>query len=243
MERKLAPPNFQLPHDAFFQVSRLIEEYNESHPEEMLNKPPKKLKEIYLQGNSVILTFPKYPRLVIAHVALYPFGLSELTNGIELYEFGSWIVHPDFRHHRINGLTIGEYAGKELIKNVEDPIIATIKRFNTLRAFQKLGFVPINFHDHPIISALTCVCPATSEHFHQSNCLHRAQIPGEIVNGNIPNEPPKIGCTLMARNIDRLKELEQILAQKLGLTTQAIINPHFFGEVRVALQKNGISLL
>lgn len=242
MERKLAP-NSQLPDDAFFQVSTLIEEYNKLHPEEMLNKTPQQLREIYFQGNSIILTLPEYPRLVIAHAALYPFGLSELTNGIELYEFGSWIVHPNFRHQRINGLTIGEYVGKKLIENIKHPIIATIKRLNTLNALQTLGFVPINFHNHPIISALTCVCPATSEHFHQSSCSHRAQTPGQIINENIPNEPPKIGCTLMAYNTDKLKDLEQTLAHRLGLTTQAIINPNFFKQIREALQKHNISLL
>lgn len=242
MERKFTP-NSQLPHDAFFQVSEMIKQYNQSHPGEMLNKTPQQLRKIYLQENSIILTLPEYPRLVIAHAALYPFGLSELTGGIELYEFGSWIVHPDFRHHRINGLTIGEYVGKILIENVEDPIIATIKRLNTLKAFKRLGFEPINFHDHPIISALTCVCPTTSEHFYQSSCIHRAQTPGQIINKDIPNEPPKIGCTLMAYNIDRLKELENRLAQTLSLTTQGIISPSFFEEVRIALQENGISLL
>lgn len=236
--------NNRLPHDAFFQISWLINQYNNTHPGEMLPKKPQELKKTYLQGNSVILPLPEYPRLIIAHAALYPLGLRNLTGGIELFEFGSWIVHPDFRHHRINGLTIGEHVGQELIKGISDPIIATVKRENTLKAFKKLGFLPINFHEYPLTTTLTCVCPLTSEHFHKSSCRHRAQIPGKIVeiNQQNSNEPKKIACTLMGHNLEKLRELEEILQRRLGLTYIGL-NSVFFRQIREKLEESGIKLL
>lgn len=234
----------RLPADAFDQISNLINEYNTNHPGEMLSKTPDRLREIYKSGLSEILILPENPELVIAHAGLYPFGLQELTGGLELYEVGSFIVHPNFRHRRIDGLTIGEFILQKLLKGRnEEPIIATVKRQNTLRAFERFSFKPIPFCDFPIVTSLTCTCP-TSEHFNNLNCPHRAKIPGEkFSNNGLNNEPPKIACTLMGYNLEKLKELEERIAQKLGLIIEGLINPSFFSEVGNQLNRFGINLL
>lgn len=230
-----------LPPNAFIQVSQLIENYVAQHSGEMLIKTPEQIETTYRQGNSVIAIHPEDPNLVLGYAALYPFNLKNAF-GIELYEFGSWIVHPDFRHHRINGLTIGEYIGQNLIINKDEPIIATVKRLNTLRAFEKLGFQPIKFQDDPVISTLTCTCPTSSEHHGFSTCQHRSQNPGEIIKRNGPNEPPKIACTLVGYNLDQLNELEKKLQQQLGLAGQ-VLNSDFFQKARLEFEKLGIKIL
>lgn len=229
-----------LPSDTFDQISNLISEYNATHPGEMLPKTSEQLRKSYELGLSVILILPENPKLVIAHGALYPFGLSYLTEeGMELYEVGSLIVHPNFRHRRINGLTIGEFILEILTKKLNDPAIATVKRENTKRAFERIGFLPISFYNFPIITTLTCIC-STSEHFNQLNCRHRTAVPGEKIDEENPNEPNKISCTLMGYNLEKLSDLEQKLAQKLGLITQASINPSFFKQVKMQLNQFGI---
>lgn len=230
-----------LPKDAFNQVSTLITGYVQEQPGEMLIKTPEDIEEMYHSGNSVIAVHPENPDLVIGYAALYPFGLRE-NFGMELYEFGSWIVHPDFRHYRINGLTLGEYIGQSFIDEKENPIIATVKRLNTLKAFEKLGFSSVRFQDFPCVSSLTCVCPASSEHFGFNQCQYRAINPGEIINGKSVNEPPKIACTLVGYNLDKLTLLEQQLQQQLGLIGQSL-NSDFFKLARQRLEQIGVKIL
>ncbi|GAB4218939.1 MAG: hypothetical protein Fur009_2570 [Candidatus Microgenomates bacterium] len=230
-----------LPTDVFQQVSQLINEYITSHPGEMLTKTPDAIAETYHNGNSVIAVHPENPDLVLGYAALYPFGLEKYFSE-KLLELGSWIVRPNFRHHRINGLTLGEYLAQELIKDIKDPIIATVKRFNTLRAFQRLGFSPIKFQDYPCISSLTCVCPTSSEHHGFQSCQHRSINPGEIINSQNQNEPPKIACTLMGYNLEQLNSLEQGLQQQLGLIGHGL-NHRFFQLARQKFESLGVSIL
>lgn len=235
------PKQNNLPPNAFEQVSQLIAGYVTFHPGEMLIKTPDDIAQTYNSGNSVIAVHPENQNLVLGYAALYPFGLKE-NFGTELFEFGSWIVHPDFRHHRINGLTLGEYIALNLISNINDPIIATVKRLNTLNAFKRLGFSPIKFQNHPCVSSLTCVCPTSSEHHGFQVCQHRSQNPGEIINGQSQNEPPKIACTLMGYNLEQLNSLEQGLQQQLGLMGHGL-NHQFFQLARQKFEKLGISIL
>jgi hypothetical protein len=209
-----------LPFDAFEQVSWLIDNYLKTHPDEMLPKTPEEIGTIYKNSLSAIAVNPQNPNQVIGHAALYPFDIEKIL-GIELYEFGSWIVHPDFRHHRINGLTIGELIGAELLTTANrNPIIATVKRENTLKAFQRLGFQPLPYSQYPITTSLTCVCPIGGNE-NGAFCHYHTREPGEIINGS-NGEPAKIACTLMGYNLDRLNEIENRLQQKLGLVGQAL---------------------
>ncbi|MGB9883301.1 MAG: hypothetical protein ACPLRN_02185 [Microgenomates group bacterium] len=230
-----------LPKDVFGQVSALITGYVQEHPGEMLIKTPTEIEQTFTGGNSVIAIHPENPNLVIGYAALYPFGLNEVLNE-ELFEFGSWIIHPDFRHHRINGQTLGEYVAQNLIDGKEEPIIATVKRFNTLRALIKLGFKPVKFQDYPCVSSLTCVCPSSSEHHGFNQCQHRSINPGEIVNGTSQTEPPKIACTLLGYNLEKLTWLEQQLQQQLGLVGQSL-NYNLFQIARQGLEERGLKIL
>lgn len=241
MEKLAICQNGQLPKDAFFQVSQLIEEYNLAHPNEMLDKNPEVLQQMYEQGYSIVAVDPNNPQLVIAHTALYPFNLQSAF-GLRLYEMGSWIVHPEYRHHRVNGFTVGEFVASELISQIKDPIIATVKRLNTLLAFERLGFNPIEFNKFPCVSSLTCTCPSSSEHYGFSTCQHRSQIPGKIINGTNPNEPAKITCTLVGYNLNQLTELEKRLQQQLGLVGQ-VLNSDFFQKARERFEQLGIQIL
>jgi hypothetical protein len=186
----------------------------------MLPKKPEEVKKIYKEGLSVIAVNPENSDQVISHAALYPFGLEKIF-GIELYEFGSWIVHPNFRHHRINGLTIGELIGAELLTLAYgNPVIATVKRQNTMKAFIKLGFVTLPYSEYPITTALTCVCPIRTD-LHDAFCHYHTKQPGEIING-LNGEPAKITCTLMGYNLKELNQLEKKLKQGLGLVGQSL---------------------
>jgi len=209
-----------LPFNAFEQISWLIDNYLKTHPGEMLPKTPEEIGTIYKNSLSAIAVSPKDQNQVIGHAALYPFDIKKIF-GIELYEFGSWIVHPDFRHHRIDGLTIGELIGTELLTIANgNPVIATVKRENTLRAFIKLGFKPIPYNEYPITTSLTCVCSFEGNE-NGAFCYYHTRKPGEIINGS-DGEPAKIVCTLMGYNLKRLNELENKLQQKLGLFGQAL---------------------
>jgi len=209
-----------LPFDAFEQVSWLIDDYLKTHPGEMLPKTPDQLKKIYQSGLSAVAVNPQNPNQVIGHAALYPFDIKKIL-GIELYEFGSWIVDPNFRHHRINCLTIGELIGKELLATANgNPVIATVKRENTLKAFQRLGFRSLSYSQYPVITSLTCVCPIGGNE-NGAFCHYHTRKPGEIINGS-NDEPARIACTLMGYNLDGLNEIENKLQQRLGLVGQAL---------------------
>jgi N-acetylglutamate synthase-like GNAT family acetyltransferase len=188
----------------------------------MLPKTPNQLKKIYQAGLSVIAVNPDGPNQVIGHAALYPFDIKKILE-IKLYEFGSLIVHPDFRHHRINGLTIGELIGTELLAIANgNPVIATVKRENTLKAFQRLGFQSLPYSQYPMTTSLTCVCPIGGNE-NGAFCHYHTRKPGEIINGT-NGEPAKIACTLMVYNLDRLNKIENRLQQILGLSGQALNN-------------------
>ncbi|MDO8497783.1 MAG: hypothetical protein Q7S61_04525, partial [bacterium] len=88
---------------------------------------------------------------------------------------------------------------------------------------EKVGLKPTRFHDVPIISALTCTCAETSEHYNDSACTYRRRpdfgeifIPGQeifVIDSlfKIPNgeEAQKIPCTLMGDG--NLNKVEQVL--------------------------------
>ena len=232
-----------LPFNAFEQVSWLISDYLETHPGEMLPKTPEEIEAIYKKGLSVIAVNPDNPNQVIGHAALYPFGIKKIL-GRELLELGSFIVLQNFRGCEVHKdspegsnktkLTISKLIVIESLKKAgENPVIATVKRLNTLYALQNLkelkrleglewldGFQPLSYSQYPMITSLTCVCPIEGNE-NGAFCYYHTRKPGEIINRS-NGEPPIIACTLMGYNLDGLNEIENKLQQRLGLVGQAL---------------------
>jgi len=221
---------------------------------EMLQKTPEQLQLAFQENRSNILV--DNDGGVIAHASLDPLVI---VNNRSLVEFGGWIVRDDFRHHRINGFTVGEYVGLDLIDRVKPEqatIIATVKRQNSLRGLLKLGFTPISYHDFPFITGSTCVCGNSGD------CQHRRRPGyGEInhpsrntwLNNNfedltIPNgDSPRIPCTLLALNLDTLVQieydLEKIYHETMGRfapVTQALTHKDF-KDIKNFYEKTGLN--
>ncbi len=235
MGRHIELGQFELPLPEDFDfVSLMIEGHNFNHPDEMLPKKPNELIEIYQQGLSVIL---KKNGQVLGHAALWPL-LKNANGELQVAEFGSWIVNPNFRHRRINGLTVGEYTATTLLEEVNIGTIATVKRANSFQGLRKIGFEPLDFYQFPFITSLTCVCSGKAEHLTKNVCSDRRRInyglrPNNVVdldfslNSTSINEPPKIPCTLMGYNMERLWVIEKELQENLGISLDPR-DPSFF---------------
>ena len=247
--------------NVYGRVSQLITDYSTASESfgEMLPKTPEELALAHEQGLSYVLLEDERP---IAHAALWP-----LINiqGIRLYEFGSWITDPEFRHHRMNGMTAGELAAFNLIQQVDlnlVGVIATIKRFNTKKGLEKLGAQTISFHKFPFITGLTCSC-VVSEYNHSSCQQRRRPEYGEIIVSSpegtiyqhddgftLPTKsgPPKLPCTLMGFYLPTLKRIETQLGQLFvnvfghPLCNNGLIDRSTMDQLKVFYQQIGVSL-
>lgn len=225
---------------------------------EMLPKTPQELEAIHKQGLSHILLENGRP---IAHAALWP--LID-TEEIKLFEFGSWITDPSFRHYRLNGMTAGELAAFNLLRQIDltqIAVTATIKRKNTEKGLRSLGGLPISFHNFPFITGLTCTCNGSD------GCSYRRRPNyGETViplsNGNriiyqhedsftLPTEslePPKLPCTLIGFSLPTLakieKELGRLFVETFGhpLCNNGPIDQSTMTQLKVFYQQIGVNL-
>lgn len=197
----------------FDTLSRMIAEYANSPVSagEILPKTASELDGIHRAGLSVILQ--NQEGSPVAHAALWPLLVLPGQN-LSVYELGSWFVAEKYRHQRLNGYTIGEEVVSRLLErlstrhteNEVTAVLATVKRQNSLCGLQRLSLQPISFHRFPLMTALTCSCHTSSEHFQPKSCEYRrrpsfGESPShefsELVlqNGTVA---PKIPCTLMA---------------------------------------------
>lgn len=246
----------------FTHMSSLIDNYarqSESR-NEMLVPSPDTLRAVFEEGKSVVLVDRE--KTPVAHAALWELYTNSQRD-CAVYEFGSWIVHPDFRHHKIDGLTLGELVATILLQHVDQQntgVIATVKRLNSLNGLKKLGALPMRFHDMPFISALTCVCPATSE-YHTRSCIcphRRGPSFGEIAvssssgvifsidegftlnhESSSKQNPAKIPCTLVGFNTGTLRHIEQefshrymaIFGEPLSFDHSGLISHEIMGKL------------
>lgn len=250
-------------HHHFEQISRLIKKHNAEHPDEMLIKDPGTLCQIHQEGLSHLIVFNNE---AVAHAALWPLLIKER---LEIYELGTWIVDPRYRHLRINDLTLGEYVASGLLKeraitNSDDPkiisVIATVKKYNSLKGLQKAGFEAIKFLEYPFLMCLTCTCPNTSEHYHQKSCRYRQPInftqnsinypesnqSSSFTQKNLGNEPLSISCTLLGYNAyEAEQELRRLYTLYCNNPIPETINPFetplLFPQLKEFYERLGVS--
>lgn len=235
----------------FEQISQWINFYNQFHYSEMLPKSPQELEKIFRDGLSLISFDEKGNP--IGHVGLYPLLDYQLgEKRLRLAELGSWIVHPDYRHLRLNGLTIGETLIKEMLQRFPDlPIIATVKRINSLKGMTRegIGGQALDFNQFSCLSALTCVCSNSSEHFGNKRCLYRRNEGNGIEKGILeinflnPEEPKMIPCTLIGFNLPAVEQLESDLQSLIFGLERPLINPLTFARVKSFFEDNGVKII
>lgn len=231
----------------FQRLSSLIHDFRENPKtkNEMLDQDPDKLMGAFLQGKSEIymVTVDGEP-VPIAHCAMWPLADIPAANslqGCRVYELGSWFVEAGFRNHKNidENKTYGELVAQRNIEKVYAAdkeqgylvaALATVKRANSMRGLNRVGFNAESFHAHQFAAALTCTCPNSSEIYTDEICgYRRTHENGEthhfialddiscdvhkdyvLPNGN---GIKKIPCTLMVHNSNTLCEIEDILMQ------------------------------
>lgn len=169
------------PDSVALQVSKMIDMYRSEHGPEMLAKSPEAILSQISAGHSVILMGVNgHEPTVLYHGTVYP----NFENGEQVFigqvvEFGTAITHQDYR----GGYGFGTLGARLRLEHTEslwgDQVVAlsTNKQALTTRVLGGgAGFVPVDYHDHPYLTYLTCTCSNCSEvHGHQSCGFRRTQ--------------------------------------------------------------------
>ncbi|OGK63021.1 hypothetical protein A2334_01450 [Candidatus Roizmanbacteria bacterium RIFOXYB2_FULL_38_10] len=247
----------------FDSLSQDITGYASKTHSEMLPKEAFELEDTFFAGNSAIFFAADEQNEVIpvGHASCVPLYA---TDNLRVYEFGGWYVKDEYRHHRLNGMTIGETVGLSAIEQtqlncqhdeVQPVIIATVKRQNSLKGLQHLGFIVDSFHKRPYTTALTCSCATSSEHFGCNACLHRrgpengekhsigmGGIGYEFVPITIPNgtDVKKIPCSLLVHESSAIDTFEERMMESFeGGQYEGVITNTIMRQMGNQLQKDG----
>lgn len=192
------------------QVVTMIDRFTNA-PEtfhEMLSQTVEGLVEVMSNQRAVVLTDDMGNAAAFA--ALWP--LLE-TAGARVDEFGSWIVREDLRHHRVNGMTVGEAVCRNLVDHQDGAVISTIKRMNSLRGLEHAGFEPIHFSDFPMLTTLTCVCTSSELEGENNQCDYRRgnNQRWDFVLNQEGGRPALLPCTLVTANKTKALATEDYL--------------------------------
>ena len=198
------------------QVSEMIDEYNASHPYEMLPKSPETIADQILKKRSVMIICGENENFqVMCHGTIYPSFEEEEAKilGMQVVEIGTLIVHPDYRRRGMGSL--GNLLLLELSERYSNCVaLATIKQRATALAFKNAGANPASFWKYPYLSYLTCTCSHCSEREGHRRCEHR-RLPSESTEIKL-NEildksffADKIPCTLIIADIARAQKFEE----------------------------------
>lgn len=223
---------------------------------EMLPKTSDELMDAFFAGQSCIFVAVSQDKEIvpIGHASCSPLYTN---NDTRVIEFGSWFVDDKHRHIRLNGLTIGETVGLSAIEQaqlscqqdgVQPTIIATVKRQNSLKGLERLGFRKDSFNRRPFTTTLTCVCSDTSEHFGCQACINRRR-PGygelhvqnaeqpmgyQFIDTQTPNGTGVkiIPCTLLVHESSDIDNFEKRMTNTFtgqvynGLITEGFMKAH-----------------
>ena len=196
------------------QVSKMINQFNQIHPNEMLPKTPVVIRDQFLAGESVLMI--SLSDEVLYHGSLYPLLSNEEAQrlGMQVIEFGSWIVPEEYR-----GMGLGT-EGCELLKDLAARNwrkyvgLATNKRMIAAMAgIGGGGMSAVNFADFPALSRLTCVCAS----LHDGKCSYRRKFQERIIfedEGADLLHNGGMACTLLVTDVDDAREFERICEEK-----------------------------
>ena len=198
------------------QVSEMIDDFNQTHPNEMLPKTPEVIRTQLLAGESVLVVSPDKTR-VLYHGSLYPLLKNEDVRklGFQVLEFGSWIVPEDCRGRGLG--TQGCRLLKQLAAQKWGRFIGLATNKRVIAAMAGIGgggMTAVNFSDFPHLTKLTCVCSSMQS----GMCLYQRGSQDEIVISASSDKDllhnGRMSCTLLVTDIAEAKEFERTCNKK-----------------------------
>lgn len=233
------------------QVSGEVDEYNLTHPGEMLEQEVEDLYQQFQSNRSIIIAGQNLDNSwqFLHHRSTYELlepNQRESLEGWNVIECGTAITHQPYRF----GYRLGQQGIailKDKIINTwgdKTVIIATIKQHVTGVVLGKSGARAISWHTHPYLSFLTDSCVNTSPTYTRMACEYRRTIedssPIQLLAAT-SSRGEEIPCTLITFDENKAREFDDFVRsvhfQNSGEFIEANIDDRINPQAWIIMQK------